>query len=104
MSDTARLENIEITLAEQEQQIADLSEMVARQWREIEGLKDALKQAELRMTEMAQQSSASAVLAARMALSGGAEPMADEAAGHHDEVNDDMSVADQARAMKPPHY
>lgn len=100
-----KLEQIAIVQAEQEQQIADLSEMVAQQWREIEGLKDALKQAELRMTEMAaQQSSASAVLAVRMALSGGAEPMADEAAGHHDEVNDDMSVADQARAMKPPHY
>jgi uncharacterized coiled-coil protein SlyX len=95
MSDTNRLDNIEITLAEQEQQIADLSEMVARQWREIEGLKDALKQAELRMSEMAQQSSASAVMAARMTLGAVAES---------DEQDEAMSVADQALAMKPPHY
>ncbi len=91
-----KLEDIEMVLAEQEKQIADLSDMVVRQWREIDALKISLKQAELRMGEMAQLASASAVAAARSALAGGA--------WDQDEANEAMSVADQARAMKPPHY
>lgn len=91
-----KIESIEMALAEQEKQIADLSDMVVRQWREIDALKISLKQAELRMGEMAQLASASAVAAARSALAGGA--------WDQDEANEAMSVADQARALKPPHY
>lgn len=94
MSD--KLESIEMALAEQEKQIADLSDMVVRQWREIDGLKEALKRAELRMSEMAQIASSSAVAAARSALAGGA--------WEADEGAEALSVADQARALKPPHY
>ena len=46
MSDTDRIENLEITLAHQDQQIQDMSEMITAQWKEIDRLKRHIQQTE----------------------------------------------------------
>ena len=46
MSNEERLNEVEIMLVHQEQQIQDLSEVIEKQWKEIDALK-----AKLRMTE-----------------------------------------------------
>jgi SlyX protein len=47
-----RLDNIETTLAHQDQQIQDLSAMIAAQWKEIERLKRLLSAAQEKWEEM----------------------------------------------------
>lgn len=47
-----RLNKIEATIAHQEQQISDLSEMITQQWKEIDTLKLRLKKAQERLGEM----------------------------------------------------
>lgn len=73
-----RLDSIEIALAHAEQQIADLSEMVNVQRREIEALKRYLDLATSRLSELEDAQSSG------------------ERAG--------LSVAEIAARDKPPHY
>lgn len=47
-----RMDKIEATLAHQEQQIQDLSDIVLQQGREIEGLKKLLLRAQVEIDEM----------------------------------------------------
>lgn len=51
MSDTDRIENLEITLAHQDQQIQDMSEMITAQWKEIDRLKRHIQQTEEKLQE-----------------------------------------------------
>ncbi|PHZ84500.1 SlyX family protein [Paremcibacter congregatus] len=48
-SDETRLQNIEQTLAHQDQHIQDLSDMVNQQWQEIDRLKKSLSRTEARL-------------------------------------------------------
>jgi uncharacterized coiled-coil protein SlyX len=71
-----RLIGIETALAYHEEQIASLSEVIARQWQEIEALKRLLRQAQAKLEDI-------------------------EAASGEDKP---LSVSDQAARDKPPHY
>lgn len=74
--DEHRLDTIEMALAHQDQQIADLTDVINRQWQEIEHLKKLLLKAEERISEIASE--------------------ADPHAG--------LSVTEIAAMEKPPHY
>lgn len=74
-----KIEQIEMTLAHQDRQIQDLSEMIAKQWVEIDRLRLELDRALAKL--QAQESGA--------------------AAG---EGTDHLSVAEMAALEKPPHY
>jgi SlyX protein len=74
----AKLQQIETALAHQDQQIQDLSEMVNRQWKEIEFLKRQLDKAQEKLSAFESSSAQS------------------EAST--------MSVAEAAALEKPPHY
>ncbi|MFC7048135.1 SlyX family protein [Emcibacter nanhaiensis] len=51
MTDTSdKLTDLEIRLAHQDQQIHDLSDMVTRQWHEIDRLKKSLQKTESRLS------------------------------------------------------
>jgi len=73
------LHHIEETLSHQERQIQDLSDMVARQWREIDQLKKTLLTLEKRMISFTQDA-------------------------REVRATEDLSVAEQALRDKPPHY
>ena len=77
---TEKLNDIEVLLAYQEQKIQDLSDMVARQWNEIETLKKRLDHTtdKLKMIEGTVHSA----------------PQSDSV----------LSVSEQAAMEKPPHY
>jgi uncharacterized coiled-coil protein SlyX len=72
-----RFNKIEATLAHQERQIADLSEMITAQWKEIDVLKLRLKKAQERLSEMTPA---------------------------QDNEREGLSVAEIAALDKPPHY
>ena len=74
-----KIEQIEITLAHQDRQIQDLSEMIAKQWVEIDRLRLELDRALAKL--QAQESGATA-----------------------GEGTDHLSVAEMAALEKPPHY
>lgn len=75
----SKIEQIEIALAHQDRQIQDLSDMITRQWAEIDRLRLELDRA----------------LAKLQAQEGGA------AAG---DGTEHLSVAEMAALEKPPHY
>jgi SlyX protein len=54
MSDTDRLTDIEMTLAHQEKVIADLSDVINAQWKEIESLKRQITKANTKIEELEQ--------------------------------------------------
>ncbi|MBI2233535.1 MAG: SlyX family protein [Micavibrio aeruginosavorus] len=72
-----KLRQIETTLAHQDLQIQDLSEMVTRQWKEIEFLKRQIDQAQEKLS------------AFEAATPDGTKP---------------LSVSEAAALEKPPHY
>jgi SlyX protein len=74
-----KIEQIEITLAHQDHQIQDLSEMISKQWTEIDRLRRELDRALAKL--QAQESGASA-----------------------GEDTDHLSVSEMAALEKPPHY
>ena len=74
-----KLNNIESTVAHQEQQILDLSEMVAKQWDEINILKTRLARVQDKLNVV--------------------EDTANSAGS-----GDGMSVSEMAASQKPPHY
>lgn len=51
-TDDHRLATVEQTLAHQDRQIQDLSDMVTRQWREIDGLKKSLGRTQQRLEDL----------------------------------------------------
>jgi uncharacterized coiled-coil protein SlyX len=73
-----RLNRIETTLAHQEQQIEDLSEMIRLQWKEIDLLKRRLDHTQNLLSDL--QSNPA------------------------DEPGEPLSVSEIAAAEKPPHY
>lgn len=73
------LQNIEITLAHHDQQIADMSEMINQQWQQIEALKRQLSMAQDKLK----------------ALEAGSAEAASES---------NMTVTEIAARDKPPHY
>ena len=75
---TDHIHHIEETLSHHEQQIQDLSDMVARQWQEIDLLKKAIRALQEKMGS----------------FSLGAEKTGSE----------NLSVTEQALRDKPPHY
>lgn len=75
---TEAIRHIEETIAHHDQQIQDLSEMVTRQWREIDLLKKALLAMQDKMVALAQDAGE------------GRQP--------------GLSVTEQALRDKPPHY
>lgn len=70
-----KINRIEEMLAHQEQQITDLSEMVNTQWKEIEGLKRRLEQANSKLSHLENKG-----------------------------VDAGQSITDMAAQEKPPHY
>ncbi len=72
-----RLDKIEATIAHQERQILDLSDMITQQWKEIDILKLRLKKAQDRLSEMAPS---------------------------QDSEREGLSVTEIAALDKPPHY
>lgn len=74
--DENRINAIEMAVAHQDQQIAELTEVINRQWQEIERLKKLLLKAEERISEIASEG--------------------DPHAG--------LSVSEIAAMEKPPHY
>ena len=74
---TERLTDIEIKLAHQDQQIADLNEAILRQARDIEGLKAQLRRAEERISDVGQSL---------------------------EEAGKPLSATEIAARDKPPHY
>ncbi len=68
------LNHIEETLAHQERQIEDLSDMVNKQWQEIEALKRRLEQAQSKISDL------------------------------EDGQGKSVSVSELAAQEKPPHY
>lgn len=79
MAEEDRLTKLEMLAAHQEQQIQDLSDMIALQGKEIDLLKRRLEKTQLKMLELG------------------------EGAGAISE-NEGLSVSDQAQRDKPPHY
>lgn len=75
----SKIEHIEITLAHQDRQIQDLSEMIAKQWAAIDRLTADLNRALAKL--QAQESGAGA-----------------------SEGTDHLSVSEMAALEKPPHY
>lgn len=75
--DENRIDAIEIALAHQDQQIAELTEVINRQWQEIETLKRLLMKAEAKISSIA---------------SDGGDPHAG------------LSTTEIAAMEKPPHY
>lgn len=73
------LQRIETALAHHEQQIEDLSEMIRRQWEEIDLLKRRLKDAQSKINDL---------------QNGSGDPDPDAP----------QTVAEIAAAEKPPHY
>ncbi len=73
-----KLNHIEEMMAHQEQQIHDLSEMVNRQWQEIDLLKKQLEKTNAKLGVL------------------------EETAG--DSESEGLSVTEQAARDKPPHY
>jgi SlyX protein len=71
-----RLIEIETTLAHQEEQIESLNEVVTKQWQEIDLLKRLLQKTQAKLDDI------------------------EAGAGEKKE----MSVSDEARLNKPPHY
>jgi len=71
-----RLNDLETSMIYQEKQIEDLSNMVSKQWQEIDSLKKLLGRATSRINELENQ---------------------------YEEV-DQKSITDIASAEKPPHY
>lgn len=74
-----KLKHIEIILAHQEKQIADLSEMTSRQWDEIDLLKRKLDIAQKRIADM-------------------------ESGAKDDKSEIGLSSIEVAALNKPPHY
>ena len=79
MSDDDRLTKLEMMVAHQDRQIQDLSDMISRQWKDIDVLKLRLE----RVTKQLRESSSAIYDPAQ---------------------EGDLSVADIAAAEKPPHY
>ena len=71
-----RIENLEITLAHQDQQIQDMSEMITAQWKEIERLKAHIQRTEEKLLEFMDS----------------------------DEESEALSATEFAARNKPPHY
>lgn len=75
-----KINDIEATIAHQEQQIQDLSDMVTRQWDEIEMLKARLNRTQDKLKNV------------------------EESANSATKSSDAMSVSEFAASEKPPHY
>lgn len=74
-----KLQQIEITLAHQEQQIQDLNDMINRQWQDIDTLKKILKKTQDKLGEI-------------------------ESGTTTNDPTDGLSVSELAAQEKPPHY
>ncbi|MDY0030095.1 MAG: SlyX family protein [Pseudobdellovibrionaceae bacterium] len=74
-----KISKLEMLVAHQDKQIADLSDMTADQWKEIDILRTQVKYLVGRMKDM-------------------------EASGGDDKLGDAKTVTEMAAAEKPPHY
>jgi uncharacterized coiled-coil protein SlyX len=75
-----RLQNLEIALSEREKDLSDLSEMVEKQWKEIDRLRLRLDAALNKIADL------------------------EQAPANPSQGSGAMSSADEAAAAKPPHY